>query len=207
VNALFLSLALTLGQSDEAKAKALYKEGEAAYNLSQFEAALAKYSDAYKLKTLPGFLFNIAQCHKQLQQYERAAFFYGRFIDTSPPKAPNVELAKSLLEEMKQRDVASKEAAAKADEKKKADEDALAKQKANDELKQVQLAPAEPMPQPTFVPPPAPPAVVAQDEPVYTKGWFWGVVAGAVVVVAAGTTVAVIVASPKPRTPSLGDLR
>src|SRR4051812_8543137 len=103
--ALLLALALQAAPpSDEARAKALFKEGETSYNLGQFDAALAKYTEAYKLKPLPGFLFNIAQCHKQLGQYERAAFFYGRFIDTSGPKAPNVDVAKTLLDEMKQKD-------------------------------------------------------------------------------------------------------
>ena len=206
MSALVLSVALLLSQADDAKAKALYKDGETAYNLGQFDAALGKYTEAYKLKPLPGFLFNIAQCHKQLGQYERAAFFYGRFIDTSPPKAPNVELARSLQEEMKQKDAAAREAASKDDEKKKAEEDALAKEKAKDELKQAQLTPVEPAPQ-AFVPPPPPPVVAVDEAPVYQKGWFWGVVAGAVVVVGAGVTAGVVLGSPKPKTPTLGELR
>jgi tetratricopeptide (TPR) repeat protein len=211
VTALVLSFALLLGQSDEARAKALFKEGETAYNLGQFDTALVKYSDAYKLKALPGFLFNIAQCHRQLQQYERAAFFYGRYLDTAGPKGPQVEVAKGLLEEMRQKQAATPPVEEKkpppADDLKKPPEDkSLADEKAREELKQAQLTPLEQPP--AALVPLAPTPVVVAEEPVYQKGWFWGVVVGAVVVVAGGATAVAIVASPKPKTPSLGpDLR
>ena len=86
--------------ADDAKAKALFKEGEKAYNVGDFEGALAKYQEAYQLSPLPGFLFNMAQCYRQLGNFERASFMYGRFIDLSKPKAPNVEMAARLKAEM-----------------------------------------------------------------------------------------------------------
>lgn len=209
MTALALTFAVLLGQTDEARAKALYREGETAYNLGQFEAALGKYSEAYKLKALPGFLFNIAQCHRQLGQWERAAFFYGRYLDTAGPKAPQAEVAKGLLEEMRQKQAAPEAKPPPpppADElKKPAEDNTLAKEKANEELKQAQLTPVEPPPAPIV---PLQPVAAVDDAPVYQKGWFWGVVVGAVVVAAAAGTTVAIVASPKPKTPSLGpDLR
>jgi tetratricopeptide (TPR) repeat protein len=207
VIALALSLSLFVAETDDARAKGLFKEGETAYNLGQFETALAKYSEAYKLKALPGFLFNIAQCHRQLGQFERAAFFYGRFVDTSSPKAPNVELAKSLQAEMKQKETErvakEKEQAERADELKKAD-DLKAQERAREELKPVQLAPAEVSP-PPLVPPPAP--VIVEEEPVYKKGWFWGVVVGAAVAVGGIAGGVGYVLAPKPRNPTLGSLQ
>jgi tetratricopeptide (TPR) repeat protein len=210
VTALLLALVVhsapvLVAQSDDSKAKALFKEGETAYNLGQFDVALGKYTEAYKLKPLPGFLFNIAQCHRQLGQYERAAFFFGRFIDTSAPKAPNVDVAKGLLDEMKQKQAEQKT----ADESKAAEEarKAEAAKKAQDELKEVQIAPPEPPPTLAPLAPvePLPPPVV-ESAPVYTRGWFWGVIVGVVVVGAAvGVTVGVATA-PKPPTPTLMDI-
>jgi tetratricopeptide (TPR) repeat protein len=201
VTALLLALALQAAPASTTdEAKALFKDGETAYNLGQFDVALQKYTDAYKLKPLPGFLFNMAQCHKQLGNYERAAFFFGRFVDTSPPKAPNVDVAKGLLDEMKakQKEVETKaadqknaEEAKKADDARKADAD----KKAQDELKIAQLTPNEPVSSPLV--PPMPPPQVVEDTPTYKKGWFWGVVVGAVVVVGAGVTVGVIAANQK----------
>lgn len=78
---LTLLLCLTLGlgpgraradTAEETKARALYKDGMKAYDVGDFEGALVLYSDAYKLAPLPGFLFNIAQCHRQLGNFERA---------------------------------------------------------------------------------------------------------------------------------------
>ncbi len=201
MTALLLALALHAAPASPTdEAKALFKDGETAYNLGQFDVALQKYSDAYKLKPLPGFLFNIAQCHKQLGNYERAAFFFGRFVDTSPPKAPNVDVAKGLLDEMKakQKEVEAKaldqknaEETKKAEDARKADAD----RKAQDELKIAQLTPNEPVASPVL--PPMPPPQVVEDTPAYKKGWFWGVVIGAAVVVAAGVTITLIATSPK----------
>lgn len=99
--ALLLTPRFAWAQSEEARAKQLFKEGQTAYDLAEFDKALELYSEAYRLKPLPGFLFNMAQCHRQKGNYERAAFFFQRFIDNSAPKAPNLDIAKELLAEMR----------------------------------------------------------------------------------------------------------
>ena len=48
---------------------------------------------------MPALLFNIGQCHRQLGHFERAAFFYGRYLDLAP-KAPNAALTQELLQEV-----------------------------------------------------------------------------------------------------------
>ncbi len=192
---------------DELKARTLFSDGQKAYDVGQFQQALTLYSEAYKLKPLPGFLFNIAQCQRQLGHYQEAAFAFGRFIDNSRPEAPNVELARELIDDMRRRqtekdDAERKagEAARLAEQKRLADE--AAAKRAADAPVTTSLTPNASTGLPL---PPPPPAM--EDDPFYKKGWFWGVagvvVAGAVV----GTAVALN--QPKARTyptPNLPDI-
>lgn len=189
-------------ETDEQKARVLFADGQKAYDVGEFERALSLYSEAYKLKTLPGFLFNIAQCHRQLGNFERASFFFGRFIDNSKPAAANVELARELMTDMERRQ------AEKADaEKKAADE----KARAEAEAKAKSDAPIAPPLTPVEVVslPPPPPAV--EPEPVTKKAWFWVVIGGAVVAAAGGITAGVLLSQPRemmyvPRMTSLPDI-
>lgn len=193
--------------TDEQTARALFADGQKAYDLGEFDRALTLYSDAYKLKPLPGFLFNIAQCHRQLANYERAAFFYGRFVDNSKPEAPNVGLAKDLMADMERRQAEKLEA-----EKKAADEKARAeaeKKAAEEKAKDAPVAPPLTPTELTQLPPPPPPAV--EPEPVTKKAWFWVLVGGAVVATAAGVTAGVVLSQPRevmytPRVTSLPDI-
>jgi tetratricopeptide (TPR) repeat protein len=170
----------------EQQARTLFTDGQKAYDVGEFERALTLYSDAYKLKPLPGFLFNIGQCHRQLGNFERAGFFYGRFIDNSNTDAPNVELARELLADVSRRQ-ADKDAA----EKKAAQEKAEAERRAADAPVAPPLTPVEV----STLPPPPPPVL---EEPVTKKAWFWVVVGVGVAAVATGATLG-IVAGSQPR--------
>ena len=72
---------------DEA-AQAHYKKGRSLYNISEYRAALDEFKQAYVEHEDPAFLYNIAQCHRQLGNYPEAITFYKRFLNESP-KAPN----------------------------------------------------------------------------------------------------------------------
>jgi hypothetical protein len=84
----------------EAKSKAKFKAAQVEYDVGRFEEALKDFSDAYQLKPLPGFLFNIAQCHRQLGNFERARFFYRRYLDLSPTTPKNADQVAELLKQM-----------------------------------------------------------------------------------------------------------
>lgn len=190
-------------ETDEQKARVLFADGQKAYDVGEFERALTLYSEAYKLKTLPGFLFNIAQCHRQLGNFERASFFFGRFIDNSKPAAPNVELARELMTDMERRQAEKTDAEKKAaDEKARAEAEAKAKTDAP-------LAPPLTPVEVASLPPPPPPIV--EPEPVTKKAWFWVVIGGAVVAAAGGITAGVLLSQPRevmyvPRMTSLPDI-
>jgi tetratricopeptide (TPR) repeat protein len=85
-------------KTDGEAALAAFREGEALYALGHFREALETFEKAYKLKPVQGLLFNIAQCHRQLKQFELAVTTYRSFIRLAPDN-PQVPKAKTLIEE------------------------------------------------------------------------------------------------------------
>jgi tetratricopeptide (TPR) repeat protein len=90
----------------KAAARAHFKRAEAAFNLGKFEEALAAYQAAYETKPLPGFLFNIAQCHRNMGNHERALFFYRRYLALDP-QSPNRAVVEELIDETEKRRAAA----------------------------------------------------------------------------------------------------
>jgi tetratricopeptide (TPR) repeat protein len=88
--------------TDEAKAQARVKfgEGNAAYAQGQYREALTAFEAAYQLAPLPGFLFNVAQCHRQLGHFTQAASAYRRFLSLSEKEPTNAAMVKELIAEM-----------------------------------------------------------------------------------------------------------
>src|SRR4029077_13425175 len=77
----------------------LFQRAEKSFNLGRFSEALADYQSAYEAQPLPPFLFNIAQCYRNMQNYERARFFYRRYLALDPHTA-NRRLVEDLIAEM-----------------------------------------------------------------------------------------------------------
>ncbi|HXU83741.1 MAG TPA: hypothetical protein VN914_20245, partial [Polyangia bacterium] len=84
----------------EKAARAHFDKAEKAFNLGHFEAALTSYQAAYEALPLPAFLFNIAQCHRNLRNREQAVFFYQRYLSLAPD-APNRPVVEELIAEQK----------------------------------------------------------------------------------------------------------
>lgn len=176
------------------EARLLSDQAKIAYDGGKFREALKLYADAYRKRPLPGFLFNIGQCHRQLGAFDRAAFFFGRYLDVYP-EAPNGELARSLLLESEQR------AQLALDDEKKRIEKQLAEANAAREKAEVDAANTRAM----LLAAPPRPNPEGPGSGLFRQWWFWAAVGGAAVAVT-GTA---ILAQPHPRTPSLGtvDLR
>jgi tetratricopeptide (TPR) repeat protein len=86
----------------EREARELFQRAEISFNLGKFPEALADYESAYRAKPLPGFLFNIAQCHRNMAQYEQARFVYRRYL-TAEPRSPHRSTVEGLIAEMTRR--------------------------------------------------------------------------------------------------------
>jgi tetratricopeptide (TPR) repeat protein len=84
----------------EEQAKSRFSEGNLAYDQGEFDRALKAFSEAYRLKPLPAFLFNIAQCHRQMKNPSRAAFFYRRYLALSQGEPANADVVRELIAEM-----------------------------------------------------------------------------------------------------------
>src|SRR5712675_1116118 len=83
----------------EKLAREKFKQAEIDFNLGKFSEALSGYQAAYEAKPLTAFLFNIAQCYRNLGNYERARFFYKRYL-TLEPKTPNRRVVTDLIAEV-----------------------------------------------------------------------------------------------------------
>jgi tetratricopeptide (TPR) repeat protein len=100
---LALSLVLALAPSawaeDRAAARAAYLRGTQHYDLSEYDQALESFKEAYRNFEEPTFLFNIAQCYRQLGNHEKALRFYRTYL-IKMPNAPNREEVRQLIAQL-----------------------------------------------------------------------------------------------------------
>src|SRR5262245_37548916 len=75
-------------QDDSARAKALFEQGMAHFNLEEFDQAIDKWQDGFRIRPVPEFLYNIGQAHRLSGRNEKALGFYQRYLSMNP-KARN----------------------------------------------------------------------------------------------------------------------
>ena len=78
---------VSAASASEKAAKAAALEAKKAFDLNDFPTAIAKYEEAYKLKSAPGLLFNLGQSHRRAGNLDRATFYFRRYLETNPPAA------------------------------------------------------------------------------------------------------------------------
>ena len=86
----------TARAEDKAAARSAYAEGTKYYDLNNFEAALKAFEKAYWNYEEPAFLFNIAQCYRQLDRKKDAVKFYRSYL-RKVPDAPNRSDVEKLI--------------------------------------------------------------------------------------------------------------
>ncbi len=102
----FLALApvAALAQTDKDKAKQAmekFEVGKTAYRLGDYDAAIVQWTEAYKLKTDPVFLYNIAQAYRDKKEFEKAIAFYRNYLNEAP-NASNRPIVEKRIAEMKE---------------------------------------------------------------------------------------------------------
>jgi hypothetical protein len=187
------------GADADKTARAAFEEAEAAFRSGGFGAALAAYQRAYEAKHLPGFLFNIAQCHRHLGNHERAVQLYRRYLSADPATANRAVVEDLIAEEQRRMDPApaARPAATAPPPLALAPPPAAS---APSPPPPAAAAPPSPSPEPPVAaapPPDDPPLFVAAPHrsdppspaPVYQRWWFWTAIGGAV---AAGVATAFV---------------
>jgi tetratricopeptide (TPR) repeat protein len=166
-----LLLTLALLWCDEARAdskseaKRLFDRAETSFRVGRFDEALADYGKAYELLPRHEFLFNMAQCHRNLGNYERAIFFLEGYLRDGKNVDDRLEV-ETLIAELTQRLEQQRALEAKR---------APATSAATATVTIPVFLTAEPV-----------------DPPVYERGWFWGVLLGSAAVVAGAVAIGVV---------------
>ena len=177
-NALLLVVVMALASTtvskawgeDKAAARAAFAEGQRRYDLNEFEAALENFKRAYLAFEDPAFLYNIAQCHRQLGNKNESVKFYRSYL-RKVPDASNADEVKTIVATLETEIAAEKAAAAHP-----------------------ALSTPPPTAPPAVVAAPvtAPLVVEKPSTPAYKKWWVWTIVgvaaAGAATGLAIGLT-------------------
>jgi tetratricopeptide (TPR) repeat protein len=79
-----------------------YERGEKLFALGKFDEALEEYQTAFDAKPLPGFLYNIGQCYRNLGDYDQAIFSFKKYLKLEP-EASNKEAVERLIEELEEK--------------------------------------------------------------------------------------------------------
>ena len=101
--ALAVALALSATASpawaqDRAAARQHFADGERHYAAGEWSEALTEYQAANDAAPMPEFLFNMAQCHRQLGHHADAMAMYQQFL-AERPDAPNRQTVEELIDE------------------------------------------------------------------------------------------------------------
>lgn len=74
-------------------------QGHRLYQLGRYQEAIAEYRRAYELRADPPFLFQIAECYRQLGAAEQALFYYDRFL-AGAAEGPERDVAEEQVSEL-----------------------------------------------------------------------------------------------------------
>ena len=99
INAVAFFIALLASDAGARPGQALFERAQASFSQGRFDEARADYQAAYDVEPLPAFLFNIAQCYRNMGDYERAQLYFHRYT-VREPRGPNRPAAERLAAEM-----------------------------------------------------------------------------------------------------------
>lgn len=89
------------------QAKKHFRQGQRMFAMGRFREALASYEKAHSLSQYPDILFNMAQCYRNLGDFESAIFHFRLYLKQKPDAENRdavLELMEKLEEEMEMAD-------------------------------------------------------------------------------------------------------
>ena len=171
-------------------ARAHYEKGVSHYNLDEFAAALAEFTEAYRLKPDASFLFNIAQCHRRLGNTDAAADYYRKYLRNVPDARNRAEVERMIAELR-----AQNPAPPIGDQPPAAAPGTPEAAPPPERTPETPAVPAAVLPTPAPAPEPtvalSTAAAAEPQTPLYRHWWFWGAVGA----IAAGVVVTAVVLS------------
>ncbi len=102
--------------TDDARARALFIEGESHYAAGRYQEAADHYQKAFVLSQRPELLFNIGNAYERMGEYRKAADYLRRYADS--PRARDVVSVRERIRRL--------EAAAEVEERRRAEAEAEA---------------------------------------------------------------------------------
>jgi tetratricopeptide (TPR) repeat protein len=187
--ALLVSFVRTAAAEDRAHARAAFRAGSQHYNLGEFQQALDSFREAYRNYEDPSFLFNIAQCERQLGHKREAVREYRAYLNNSD-NTDNRETVKQTIAQL-EREIAADDQRAAA-----AAEAARAAKNTAPPATTPAAATTSAEPSAATLTASAPPR--AEHKPAYKKWWVWTIVGG---VVAGGAAAGLAVVFTRPSSP------
>jgi len=174
---LFLVAAGVAHADNKQVAKEAFVEGSRQYELGDFKAALDAFKRAYLNYEEPAFLFNIAQCQRQLGDKPEAIRTYKIFL-RKVPHAPQRAEVERIIADLQA--AAEQEKAARTRPPMETMQPPAATATTPASPPPPVATPAAPVSEPAVAAAPASPAPAADHQPLYKKWWLWtavGVVA------------------------------
>src|ERR1043165_2734994 len=95
-------IAPSIARADDPATRAArrhYERGEKLFALGKFDEALDEYQEAFDAKPLPGFLYNIGQCYRNLGDYDQAIFSFKKYLKLEPD-ADNKDAVERLIQDL-----------------------------------------------------------------------------------------------------------
>src|SRR5262245_61550121 len=87
-----------VSDADMKAAKEHFNKSEQHFRLREFDLAIPELKEAYRLFPSPLFLYNIAQCHLELKQYEEAVSYFENFLEVDPKNKNKAQAEKYLAQ-------------------------------------------------------------------------------------------------------------
>lgn len=101
INALLVALTLSAASAEDdaaatAKAKTLFTNGQKLYKAGKYADAIAKFEEAFKVKSHPVIYFNIGKCWEQLGDSAKALRNFRDYLRLSPDASDRQQVTDSI---------------------------------------------------------------------------------------------------------------
>lgn len=196
---LVLSGAAARAEDDvSAQARTLYERGMAHFQLAEYDDAIAKWQEGFRLKPVPEFLYNIGQAYRLSNRPDKAIQAYKAYLRMSPKAENRVEVERHIAALQRVVDQ-SKQAANAPPTQPTPVKPEPGKAASSAPPSGAQAAAPEPAPPAAAPPPSSEPArneltasAPPREKPITKRAWFWPVVVGGAAIVAGAIVVGVV---------------